>query len=178
MLSPPKLQRHCKKCGGKEQYSSSGLFRMNANKKNLDVWLIYRCDRCKNTWNMEIFSRIPSKALPEALLRGFQSNDERLALAYASDMALLKKHALEILPPALEIAGELPLPGEPALLTLDASAFPGLRLGAILKQKLQISAKSLDALLESGCIRSLDGLDIRRHRVAAQTLRLQLHLPQ
>ncbi|MED1874141.1 DUF1062 domain-containing protein [Brevibacillus borstelensis] len=42
-LSPPPAIKYCKKCGKKTEYVCSGLFRVNAQCKYLDIWLIYKC---------------------------------------------------------------------------------------------------------------------------------------
>jgi hypothetical protein len=60
---PPKIVRYCKTCGAKAEYVSSGLFRVNAQQKSLDIWLVYRCTTCKSTWNMTIYSRINPKSI-------------------------------------------------------------------------------------------------------------------
>lgn len=41
----------CSRCGTVKAYCSSGKFRVNANGKRIDVWLIYRCIDCDNSWN-------------------------------------------------------------------------------------------------------------------------------
>lgn len=50
----PAVRRKCPKCGEKTNYISTGKFRVNANKNNIDVWLIYQCEKCKTSWNMDI----------------------------------------------------------------------------------------------------------------------------
>jgi len=69
---------------------------VNAQKKTLDVWLIYRCSVCGATWNLTVLSRVAPRSLPPELLRGFQDNDPDLAARYASDRALLKKNGAEV----------------------------------------------------------------------------------
>lgn len=54
--------RYCKKCGKKTEYICSGLFRVNAQHKYLDIWLIYKCSNCDSTWNSTIYSRVNPKA--------------------------------------------------------------------------------------------------------------------
>ncbi|WP_243015095.1 DUF1062 domain-containing protein, partial [Brevibacillus borstelensis] len=54
-LSPPPAIKYCKKCGKKTEYVCSGLFRVNAQCKYLDIWLIYKCSNCDSTWNMTIY---------------------------------------------------------------------------------------------------------------------------
>ena len=40
-LSLPQVLRHCKKCGQKTLFTCSEKFRVNAQQKTLDIWLIY-----------------------------------------------------------------------------------------------------------------------------------------
>ncbi|RVC12935.1 DUF1062 domain-containing protein, partial [Mesorhizobium sp. M7A.F.Ca.AU.001.01.1.1] len=39
----PRPLINCNRCGTVRAYCSSGKFRVNANGKRIDVWLIYRC---------------------------------------------------------------------------------------------------------------------------------------
>ena len=87
--------RYCKKCQTKTEFTSSGLFRVNANRKNLDVWLIYKCIKCNTTWNLTILSRITTGSIPQDLLDGFHENDIELAKHYASDVTLIKRNGAE-----------------------------------------------------------------------------------
>lgn len=54
--SPPLYKRNCSKCKKTTLFYSSDNFRINGQKKNLDVWLIYKCQNCDNTWNIDILS--------------------------------------------------------------------------------------------------------------------------
>lgn len=90
-LSPPKTIRYCKKCSMKTEHISAGLFRVNAQQKSLDIWLIYRCASCKTTWNSAVYSRVNPKSLDHKLLNRFMNNDSELAQKYAMDTVLLKK---------------------------------------------------------------------------------------
>ncbi|TGQ24417.1 DUF1062 domain-containing protein, partial [Mesorhizobium sp. M4B.F.Ca.ET.214.01.1.1] len=51
----PRPLINCNRCGGVKAYRCSGKFRVNANGKRIDVWLIYRCADCDNSWNFGIF---------------------------------------------------------------------------------------------------------------------------
>jgi len=88
----PAAVRYCKRCGIKTGFISSGAFRVNAQRKNLDVWLIYKCSACKTTWNLTVLSRVSPLSIPPELLRGFHENDPDIALSYANDIALIKKN--------------------------------------------------------------------------------------
>ena len=39
----------CGGCGKKQEFLNSGKFRVNANGNKVDVWLIYRCKKCKHS---------------------------------------------------------------------------------------------------------------------------------
>ncbi|HOV25641.1 MAG TPA: DUF1062 domain-containing protein [Pseudobacteroides sp.] len=95
-ISPPTAIKHCKKCGRKTEYVCSGLFRVNAHRKNLDIWLIYKCSECDCTWNMTIYSRINPKSIAPETLEGFHQNDEELVKKYAMDVNLIKKNGADV----------------------------------------------------------------------------------
>ena len=54
----PEIIACCGKCGSGSRFECSNSFRINANGKELDVWLIYKCIVCNSTLNIEIFSRV------------------------------------------------------------------------------------------------------------------------
>ncbi|MGO1597146.1 MAG: DUF1062 domain-containing protein [Sphingobacterium sp.] len=56
---------------------------MNSNKKNIDIWLIYRCVKCRKAYNMTLFSRIKSELIDKRLFNKFQENNTELAWKYA-----------------------------------------------------------------------------------------------
>lgn len=75
---PPAPLRHCKKCNIRQEFVSSGQFRVNAQGKYLDIWLIYKCSCCSSTWNAAIYSRINPGSLPPGMLSRFHANDTSL----------------------------------------------------------------------------------------------------
>ena len=44
-----RVYHRCGGCGKKREFVNSGKFRVNANGKNVDVWLIYRCSKCRHS---------------------------------------------------------------------------------------------------------------------------------
>lgn len=69
---------------------------MNANGNRVDVWLIYRCKKCKHSWNLSIYERKrPSKIKQEKYLL-FLENDYELAEKYGRDIEFLKRNKAEI----------------------------------------------------------------------------------
>ncbi len=50
-----KVYHRCGGCGKKQEFINSGKFRVNANGNRVDIWLIYRCKKCKHTWNLAVY---------------------------------------------------------------------------------------------------------------------------
>lgn len=88
----PAVIRRCTKCGKKTEYENSGKFRVNANGRLLDVWLIYRCGICGTSWNMGIYERIEPERMDSAEYRGFLENDRNLAIKYGTSRELFAKN--------------------------------------------------------------------------------------
>ena len=86
-LNSIKVYHRCGGCGKKQEFVNSGKFRVNANGNRVDVWLIYRCKKCKHSWNLTIYERIrPSKII---------ENDCDFALKYGNDIDFLKRNKAE-----------------------------------------------------------------------------------
>ncbi|CAN7259195.1 DUF1062 domain-containing protein [Mesorhizobium sp. LjRoot246] len=88
--TPPRPLINCNRCGTVKAYCSSGKFRVNANGKRIDVWLIYRCVDCDNSWNFGIFERCNRRDIEPALLHALESNDPALARRHAFDIVALR----------------------------------------------------------------------------------------
>jgi hypothetical protein len=93
----PIVKRNCPKCNQKSHYINSGKFRVNANKNNLDIWLIYQCEKCKSTWNMTIYERIKPNDINKYEYEKFLSNDKELAREYAFNLSLYNKNKAEVI---------------------------------------------------------------------------------
>lgn len=159
-LAPLPVYRHCKKCGCKKRFFSSERFRVNAQKKVLDIWLIYKCETCSTTWNVTVFSRTAASSINPALLHAFHTNEKTVCGRYATDAALLRRNGAEVQPPPFAVEGEIP--SEEAEVTIDCS-FPSLiKLEAVLRQKLSLSHRALANALANGAIVEKTGQDIRR----------------
>jgi hypothetical protein len=73
------LTRHCPRCKLPRRFASSGKFRVNAQKKRIDAWLIFLCTRCDDRWNWPVHERRPVGALDPAALNALMRNDPALA---------------------------------------------------------------------------------------------------
>lgn len=89
--STPQIVRRCARCEA-NRFASSNKFRINANKKVLDVWLIFKCISCDYTLNVSIFSRKSIKNIDRILLERFHKNDIELSWQYAFDPSYIEKN--------------------------------------------------------------------------------------
>jgi len=146
----PRPLINCNRCGGTRPYRCSEKFRVNANGKRIDVWLIYRCIDCDNSWNLGILERCNRRDIAPALLAALEGNDPALARRHAFDAAALRsgigrveefsevavrKRVLDSRPEnttALELQFELEMPAS-------------LRLDRLLAGELGISRSRLQA---------------------------------
>lgn len=92
-LHPPRPRRHCASCNATTSFVCSGRFRTNAQKKLMDVWLIYRCGACDATWNMPVVERRPVTRIPPEDLHSFLQNDPTAATQHAFDLSRLARHS-------------------------------------------------------------------------------------
>src|SRR6185312_11268902 len=74
----------------------SNKFRINSNKKLSDVWLIYKCSYCENTWNMTILTRKNLSQIDHTLFCGFQENNVDLAWHYAFNKSIAKYNKVRL----------------------------------------------------------------------------------
>lgn len=90
-----RVYHRCGGCGKKQEFVNSGKFRVNANGNSVDVWLIYRCKKCKHSWNLTIYERTSPARIPKELFEAFQSNDADTAEAYGRDIAFFRRNHAE-----------------------------------------------------------------------------------
>jgi hypothetical protein len=95
-VSTPQPWRNCSQCRTQRPFRCSGKFRLNANSKRLDAWLIYRCVACDGTWNRTIFERRPASHIDPAMMASLQANDAVLAERIACDVAALRAESQKI----------------------------------------------------------------------------------
>ena len=90
-----KVFHRCGGCGKKQEFVNSGKFRVNANGNRVDVWLIYRCKKCKHSWNLTIHERTRPAKINEDDYQLFLENDYEFALKYGNDIRFLKSNNAE-----------------------------------------------------------------------------------
>ena len=94
-----RVYHRCGGCGKKQEFVNSGKFRVNANGKNVDVWLIYRCKKCKHSWNLTVYERTRPGRIPPELFEAFQDNDWDTAMEYGRDLDFLKRNRADFTAP-------------------------------------------------------------------------------
>lgn len=92
----PRVLLHCPRCERERPFASSGRFRVNAQKKRLDAWLIYRCCHCERTWNYPLIERQAVDAIAPDYLQRLHANCPRLAASLAGDVARLRRFGCEV----------------------------------------------------------------------------------
>ena len=91
-----RIAKRCPACNIKRDFVPSGAFRMNSQKKQLDVWSIYKCLYCDYTWNISLFSRLPVSRIDRELYARIVANDARAIQLFAHDRHILKRNNAEL----------------------------------------------------------------------------------
>ncbi|MFI5834207.1 DUF1062 domain-containing protein [Micromonospora sp. NPDC051300] len=88
----PLLSWRCVDCPSESATTGDGRFRVNANGKLLDVWLLVRCVRCDRTSKLTVYERTPVGSFDPAELHGYHVNDNRLVARTLLDPALARRN--------------------------------------------------------------------------------------
>jgi hypothetical protein len=153
---PPLVRRHCRRCSIEMPFACSMKFRANAQKKRIDVWLIYRCSACDEVWNLPIFERVATSDLAPDAFDSIARNDPALALRHAFDHARLARHGVALEPTEVSIRksrneGCADTAGAIAI-TLTLALPCGMRLDRLLSSGLGVSRAQLHRLLDEGAL--------------------------
>ncbi len=159
-VNPPYLNKKCTRCNNNTFYCSE-KFRMNAQKKNIDVWLIYRCSSCQNIYNMTIFSRTKSALLEKDLFNKFSENNKVMAWEYAFSPLIGQKNKVEIDYGTVEYQTTFEGASLEDVLNFDKSIivirinYPfdfNLKLSSLARSFFNISIRQLNHLIEANVI--------------------------
>jgi hypothetical protein len=155
-LRPPLVRRHCSRCSNEMPFACSMRFRTNAQKKRIDVWLIYRCSACDEVWNLPIFERVATSDIAPDAFEAIARNDLTLALRHAFDRARLARHGVTLEPPEVSIRksrndGCADAAGAIAI-TLALALPCEMRLDRLLSGGLGVSRAQLGRLLDLGAL--------------------------
>ena len=88
----PLLSLRCMDCGSESATTGEGKFRVNANGKLLDVWLLVRCVSCHRTSKLTVHERAPVRSFDPAELHGYRANDLELVASRLLDPLLARRN--------------------------------------------------------------------------------------
>jgi hypothetical protein len=174
------LHRHCPRCKTHRRFVNSGKFRVNAQKKRIDAWLIFRCTACDDRWNWPIHDRRPVAAIDPLELDALMRNDPDLA-ALQAQAALRQSRpegalregprrsvALAVLEPATADTHAVEI--------ILAITGPSLRLDRLLAQALKLGRGEIDALNQAAAISVVPGVRKALQRPARDGQRVLIDL--
>ena len=171
----PVIIHNCQKCGNQSRFVCSENFRVNAQQKHLDVWLIYRCEKCDKTLNLTLFSRISPKALNKDILYKATHNDCDYARQLSFDYDLLKRNDMvpDYASVVYKIKGAPLLLGAAAKVHIHCSFFTGVRADRLLPEMIYapgsdapISREHFKRLVGSGMISGKNGEALSKLKIS------------
>lgn len=159
--STPLFKRKCSKCRSSNLYYCSNKFRLNSQKKSIDVWLIYRCIKCDNTCNMTILSHTKPELIDKELYQKFMMNDENTAWKYAFDTETIRKNSMEpdysnieydIIHEDITLEDILKMDKDLIEFEIKTNFNLNLKLTSVIRECLNISLNQLGKMLSAGVI--------------------------
>ncbi|MBP2617783.1 DUF1062 domain-containing protein [Chryseobacterium jejuense] len=156
----PLLKKKCSHCDG-DRFYCSDKFRLNAQKKNIDIWLIYRCVKCNTRYNMTLFSRIRTESISKEIFNRLSENDGDLAWEYAFSSETRRKNNAEADLDSVEYEiqfDEIPIE---QMMASDSEILSfkikcpfefNLRLSTVIRTCLQLSSSKMNQLIDADAI--------------------------
>ena len=80
----PLVLRRCHVCAS-ERFRASGKFRVNANHKLIDAWLLALCTACGDTAKLTVLERVTVRSIRPELLDRLHHNDPGLTAELLQD---------------------------------------------------------------------------------------------
>ncbi len=166
-LGLPAIVKACVSCRS-TRHHPTGKFRVNANGKLLDVWMLICCELCGRTSKIPIHERICVQALKSEPLLMFENNDPAMVRDLAMDGALAGKAAyqldwsgtweLETDMPSCELHREDPAPLE---VVIRFELPVPIRVEKLLTAGFGLSRSAVRGMVDSGRIRLPMAIDAK-----------------
>jgi len=166
-LCLPAIVKACVTCRS-TRHHPTGKFRVNANSKLLDVWMLVNCELCDRTSKIPIHERINVRALEHERLVMFEKNDPAIARHLAMDASLATRAGyrldwtgtweLETDMPFYELERGDPAPFE-VVIRFELPA--PIRVEKLLMAGLGLSRSAVRGMVDSGHIRLPMAVDAR-----------------
>jgi hypothetical protein len=164
----PAVVKPCPDCSG-TRHHPSGKFRVNANGKLLDVWLLLCCAACGRTSKVPVCERVRVQSLEPARRLAFQANDPAMVRELIMSASLAAKNGYRLdWTGTWELETDTPLcpPGGPApLRVLISFELPApVRVERLLTLGLGLSRAEVRRMVADGRIRLPLALDAKAHQ--------------
>ncbi|MFF4140775.1 DUF1062 domain-containing protein [Streptomyces sp. NPDC001698] len=91
----PLIRRRCQACRF-DSFRTSGKFRVNANHKLLDAWLLALCTKCGATTKITIAERANVRSISRDLLDRAHENDPTLAAKLLQDGVVQRRNHISL----------------------------------------------------------------------------------
>ncbi|MEU4762314.1 DUF1062 domain-containing protein [Actinosynnema sp. NPDC023794] len=91
----PLVQRRCHVCAS-DRFRASGKFRVNANHKVLDAWLLLLCAACGDTVKLTVLERVNVRSVRSELLDRLHDNDLGLIADLLQDPVLRRRNRIAL----------------------------------------------------------------------------------
>lgn len=168
----PLLIKKCSHCDSDRFYCSDS-HRMNAQKKNIDVWLIYRCVKCDNTCNLTLLSRSKPDLIDKTLFHSFSMNDKDTAWKYAFSTEMERKNNLRLdygsveyeVIPNTSLEDLLNLSNEVIKIHIKCEFEFDLKLSSLIRRCFSLSANQVKRMFEDGIITITSNKPPQKHKV-------------
>lgn len=168
----PLLIKKCSHCDS-DRFYCSDKFRMNAQKKNIDVWLIYRCVKCDNTCNLTLLSRSKPDLINKTLFHSFSMNDKDTAWKYAFSTEMERKNNLRLdygsveyeVIPNTSLEDLLNLSNEVIKIHIKYEFEFDLKLSSLIRRCFSLSANQVKRMFEDGIITISGNKPPQKHKV-------------
>ena len=174
----PRVIKHCNKCNKKMGFYCSEKFRLNSNSQKVDIWLIYKCEKCDTTWKLSLMRGIRPSDLTPVLFDRLTNNDKELAWKYAFDRQLLKQNGCVVDYTGIEYCVDGVID---TCVCVSSQYFFDLKLSTFLAEQLAISVGEVRKLVEQNLISTSIDCDIMKYRIRTDftiTLPLPPYSPQ
>ena len=91
----PLVLRRCHACAS-ERFRANGKFRVNANHKLLDAWLLALCTACEETVKLTVLERVTVRSVRPELLDRLHDNDPGLAAELLQDPVVRRRNRIAL----------------------------------------------------------------------------------
>ncbi len=91
----PLVRRRCHACAS-ERFQASGKFRVNANHKLLDAWLLVLCTACGDTAKLTVLERMTVRSIRPELLDRLHGNDTGLIAELLQDPFVQRRNRITL----------------------------------------------------------------------------------